>query len=223
MKLFAFLFNSSIGRKIAMALTGIFLISFLLVHCGVNAMIFLNDGGETFNVAAEFMGTNWLIRTVEIGLFVGLIWHIIQGLYLWNDNFKKRKTKYGQTAGNANSTWYSRSMGILGTLLLLFLIIHLKHFWVNSRFTDLITSGESDLFKEMKIVFEEPWVVVAYVVGCIALCYHLMHGFQSAFQSLGINHPAYNPIIRSMGMGFSLLVTILFIAMPVAMHFHIIE
>ena len=134
MKLFSFLFNSSIGRKIAMALTGIFLISFLLVHCGVNAMIFLNDGGETFNAAAEFMGTNWLIRTVEIGLFAGLFWHIFQGLFLWNDNYKKRKNKYAQSAGNANSTWYSRSMGLLGTLLLLFLIIHINHFWIGSRF-----------------------------------------------------------------------------------------
>lgn len=223
MKLFSFLFNSSIGRKIAMGLTGLFLISFLLVHCGVNAMIFFNDGGETFNAAAEFMGTNWLIRTMEVVLFAGLLWHIFQGLYLWNDNARKRKEKYGKSAGNENSTWYSRSMGLLGTLLLLFLIIHLKHFWVNSRFTDLITSGESDLYAEMKTVFQEPWVVAVYVLGCISLAYHLMHGFKSAFQSLGINHPAYNPIIASLGTGFSIVVSLLFAAMPLAMHFGIVE
>ena len=223
MKLFAFLFNSSIGRKIAMGLTGIFLISFLLVHCGVNSMIFLDDGGDTFNAAAEFMGTNWVIRTVEIGLFLGLFWHIIQGLFLWLDNSKKRNTKYGKSAGNANSTWYSRSMGILGTLLLFFLIIHIQDFWITSRLTDVITSGQTTLFDEMKEVFEEPWVVALYVGGCIALAYHLLHGFQSAFQSLGINHPAYNPIIKSAGIGFSIIVSVLFAAMPIALHFHIIE
>lgn len=223
MKLFAFLFNSSIGRKIAMGLTGIFLISFLLVHCGVNAMIFFNDGGDTFNEAAEFMGTNWVIRTVEIGLFAGLIWHIIQGLFLWNDNAKKRKIKYGRTAGNANSTWYSRSMGLLGTLLLFFLIIHIKHFWITSRLTDQITSGQTTLFAEMKTVFADGWVVIIYVLACISLAYHLLHGFASAFQSLGINHPAYNPIIKQLGICFSIVVSLLFAAMPVSMYFGFIE
>lgn len=221
MKVLSFLFNSSIGRKFAMALTGIFLITFLLVHCGVNATIFFNDGGETFNAAAEFMGTNWLIRTMEIGLFLGLLWHIFQGLWLWQNNGMRRKQKYGKSSGNANSTWYSRSMGLLGTLLLLFLVMHLKHFWVVSRFTDEITSGQETLYGEMMEVFgaEGIFAVVVYVLGCISLAYHLMHGFQSAFQSLGINHPAYTPIIKSAGFGFSILIPLIFAAMPLAMHF----
>lgn len=218
MKIFAFLFNSSIGRKFAMAITGIFLISFLAVHCGVNAMIFFNDGGEIFNEAAEFMGTNWVIRTMEIVLFAGLLWHIFQGLWLWFDNSNKRKQKYGKSSGNANSTWYSRSMGLLGTLLLLFLVIHLKDFWVVSRFTDEITSGQETLFNEMKEVFANGWAVSVYVLGCISLAYHLMHGFKSAFQSLGINHSAYNPIIAGLGNGFSIIVPLLFAAMPISMY-----
>lgn len=218
MKILAFLFNSSIGRKIAMALTGIFLISFLMVHCGVNAMIFFNDGGELFNEAAEFMGTNWIIRTMEFVLFGGLLWHIFQGLWLWMDNQKKRKNKYGKSSGNANSTWYSRSMGLLGTLLLLFLILHLKHFWVVSRLTDEIVSGNETLYGEMQEVFANGWVVLVYVLGCISLSYHLLHGFQSAFQSLGINHPAWTPIIKSAGNAFSFVVPLLFAAMPVAMY-----
>lgn len=218
MKIFAFLFNSSIGRKIAMALTGIFLISFLMVHCGVNAMIFFNDGGILFNEAAEFMGTNWIIRTMEFVLFGGLLWHIFQGLWLWMDNQKKRKNKYGKSSGNANSTWYSRSMGLLGTLLLLFLILHLKHFWVVSRLTDEIVSGNETLYGEMQEVFANLWVVVIYVLGCISLSYHLLHGFQSAFQSLGINHPAWTPIIQGAGNAFSFIVPLLFAAMPVSMY-----
>jgi succinate dehydrogenase / fumarate reductase cytochrome b subunit len=220
MKLFAFLFNSSIGKKILMALTGIFLISFLLVHCGVNSMIFFNDGGETFNTAAEFMGTNWVIRTIEIGLFAFLILHIFQGLYLWYENAQKRKNKYGKSSGNSNSTWYSRSMGLLGTLLLMFLVLHINHFWIGSRITGL---EQASLYEEMQSVFETGWVVVVYVAGCISLAYHLLHGFQSAFQSLGISHPAYTPMIKQLGNGFSILIPLLFAAMPVAMHFQFIQ
>ena len=93
MKLLSFLFTSSIGRKVLMAVTGLSLVAFLLVHCGINACIFFNDGGETFNAAAEFMAHNWLIRTAEVGLFGGLLIHIIQGLSLTLSNQTKRKEK----------------------------------------------------------------------------------------------------------------------------------
>ena len=132
------IFKSSIGKKIVMGLTGLFLISFLLVHCGINACIFLNDNGETFNKAAHFMGTNLFIRTAEIGLFLGLLIHIIQGLVLTYENNKKRPIKYAVNAGNQNSKWYSRSMGLLGTLLLIFLIIHMGDFWTHSRVPGLV-------------------------------------------------------------------------------------
>ncbi len=219
MKLLSFLFTSSIGRKVLMAVTGLSLVAFLLVHAGINACIFFNDGGETFNHAAEFMAHNWLIRSAEIGLFLGLLLHIVQGLSLTASNTQKRNSKYGASAGNANSKWYSRSMGILGSLLLIFLVMHLKHFWVVSRFTDAIqeTAG-STLFDEMVVVFADPLPVIVYVIGCISLAYHLLHGFQSAFQSMGINHPAYTPIIKSIGAGFSIIVPLVFAAMPIAMH-----
>ena len=219
MKLLSFLFTSSIGRKVLMAVTGLSLVAFLLVHCGINACIFFNDKGKTFNAAAEFMAHNWLIRSAEVGLFAGLLIHIIQGLALTFSNQTKRKEKYGANAGNANSKWYSRSMGILGSLLLIFLVMHLRHFWVVSRFTDAIqeTAG-STLFDEMIIVFTDPIPVIIYVIGCLSLAYHLLHGFQSAFQSMGINHPAYSPIIKSVGIAFSIIVPLVFAAMPIAMH-----
>lgn len=219
MKFFSFLFNSSLGRKYVMALTGIFLVTFLVVHVSVNACIYFNDGGETFNTVAEFFAHNWLIRAMEIVLFVLLILHVVQGFVLWASNSSKRKIKYGRNAANsANSTWYSRSMGLLGTLLLMFLVLHLAHFWVKSRLTDLITSGESTLFAEMQQVFSIEWVVIVYVLGCISLAYHLLHGFQSAFQSMGINHPVYTPMIRAVGAGFSLIVPLVFASMPIAMY-----
>ena len=201
-----------------MGITGLFLISFLVVHCGINACIFFDDGGETFNMAAEFMSTNWLIRSMEIVLFAGLLLHIFQGFYLWIFNADARKRKYAASAGDANSTWYSRSMGLLGTLLLLFLVIHLYHFWVPSRFTDQISSGKITLFEEMSLVFKNPIAVAIYVLGCISLAYHLLHGFQSAFQTLGLNHKSYTPIIKSFGAGFAVVVSAIFALMPIAMY-----
>ena len=213
--------NSSLGKKLLMAITGLFLISFLVIHCGLNATIFLNDGGVTFNEGAEFMGTNPLIRTMEIVLFVGLIYHIFYGLSLWLENKKKRPVAYAVIDGKANSTWYSRSMGLLGTLLLLFLIIHLKHFWYFSRLTDGLES--KTLYQEMQLVFESPIVVAIYVLGCISLGYHLLHGFQSAFQTLGWNHPKYTPAIKTFGAAYAIIVSIVFAAMPIALHFHLIK
>lgn len=213
--------NSSLGKKLLMAITGLFLISFLIVHCGLNATIFLNDGGETFNEGAEFMGTNPLIRTMEIVLFVGLIYHIFDGLKLWLENKKKRPVAYAMVDGKANSTWYSRSMGLLGTLLLLFLIMHLKHFWYFSRLTDGLEI--KTLYQEMQLVFESPLVVVVYVLGCISLGYHLLHGFQSAFQTLGWNHPKYTPGIKWFGAAYAIIISLLFAAMPIAFHFHLIK
>lgn len=211
-------FYSSIGRKFAMGITGLFLISFLLVHCTINALIFVNDGGETFNKAAEFMATNVFIRTMEVVLFLGIVWHIVEALILTMSNNKARPIKYEVTNGNANSKWYSRWMGLLGTLILMFLIIHLKHFWVVSRFTDHISSGEETLFQEMKEVFENLFIVVLYVLAMFSLAYHLMHGFASAFQSLGINHKKYTPVIRSLGTAFSVIVPLIFALMPIAIY-----
>lgn len=217
------LLNTSIGRKFAMGITGLFLISFLIVHCTINALIFVNDGGHLFNEAAEFMATNVLIRTMEIVLFVGIIWHIVEAVLLTLRNQKARPVKYTVTNGNANSKWYSRWMGLLGTLILMFLIIHLSHFWVVSRFTDHITSGEETLFDEMKEVFANPVIVFFYVAAMVSLAYHLMHGFQSAFQSLGLNHKTYTPLIKAIGFWFSIIVPLVFAAMPVAIYMEIIK
>lgn len=217
------LMKSSIGQKFIMGITGLFLISFLMVHCSVNALIFMNDSGETFNSAAEFMGTNIIIRTMEIVLFLGIIWHIVQALVLTLQNQKARPIQYEVHKGNANSKWYSRWMGLLGTLILMFLIIHLKHFWVVSRFTDHITSGEETLFEEMKEVFSNPFVVILYVLSMFSLAYHLLHGFQSAFQSLGLNHKTYTPIIKSVGFWFSIIIPLVFAMMPIAIYMGFIK
>ena len=215
------LFGSSLVKKYWMALTGLFLISFLLVHVTLNSFIFFNDGGVTFNTGAEFMAKNPIIRTMEIVLFIGLIAHIVDGLMLWSQNRAPRPIKYAKEKGSANRSWYSASMGILGTLILFFLIIHLWHFWVKSRITGLHNygvdaEGQENLYAVMVEVFQNPLVVVIYVLGCFSLFWHLLHGFKSAFQSLGLNHKRYNPIISFLGTAFSIVVPVLFALMPVS-------
>ena len=207
-----------------MALTGLFLITFLVVHAGVNAMIFWNDGGVTFNMVAHFFGTNIFIRTMEIVLFLGLIAHVVDGLMLWRQNRAARPVKYAMEKGSASRSWYSASMGILGTFILLFLILHLWHFWVKSRITGLDqwghdAAGQENLFAVMKETFSYGVAVVIYVLGCFSLFWHLLHGFKSAFQSLGLNHKRYNPIIAAFGVAFSIIVPTLFALMPVSMYF----
>jgi len=216
------LFSSSLGRKLMMALTGLFLISFLVIHCTINAMIFLNDGGKTFSYWGHFMGTNPIIRTLEIGLVAGFFIHIVQGLLLWRANHAARPVKYNVSKA-PNSTWYSRSMGMLGTLLLLFLILHTSHFWIPNR-TNQFTQGEElPLYKMMFDVFSNPWIVFLYVVGCVSLFWHLLHGFASAFQTLGLNHLKYNGIISLIGTAFAIVVPLIFALMPIAVYFRWVD
>lgn len=217
------MFKSSLGKKLVMGITGLFLISFLMVHCFLNSLIFMNDGGETFNLGAEFMAKNWVIRAMEIVLFGGLLWHIIQAAILTRENKKARPVAYAASNPSANSKWYSRSMGLLGTILLIFLIIHLRHFWVVSRFTDEITSGRETLFNEMKEVFSQLWVVILYCLAMVSLGYHLLHGFKSAFQTLGWNHVKYNAIIEKTGVIISIVLPVLFAAMPIAIYMGLIK
>ncbi len=230
-------FTSSIGKKFVMGFTGFFLIIFLIIHCFINGMIVFSDNGETFNHWASFMGTNWIVRVMEIGLFAGLILHIVQGLVLWAQNRRARPIKYLVNKPDANSKWYSRSMGLLGTLILIFLIVHLYHFWTPSRFGGMLgihTLEETtlgtynnqqvhNLYAEMLIVFKNPVVVIIYVLGMISLAWHLLHGFQSAFQTFGINHKKFNPIIKSIGVVYSILIPLLFALMPVAIYFKWIQ
>lgn len=216
-------FTSSIGKKLVMGLTGISLILFLVVHVGLNACIWAMDGGEMFNRAANFMGSNIIPRILEVGLFGGIFLHIIQGYMLTLQNRNKRSVGYEVGYGEG-SKWYSRSMAILGTLLLLFFIMHWKQFWIPSRFTGMeevqLPNGKMvhNLFALMKDTFQDLWVVILYVIGCISLGYHLAHGFQSAFRTLGVHNKRYNIMISSIGYGFAIIVPLAFAMMPVSFY-----
>jgi succinate dehydrogenase / fumarate reductase cytochrome b subunit len=214
--------QSSIGKKLVMGITGLFLITFLVVHVGCNSCIFVNDGGVLFNKVAHFMAHNILIRIMEVVLFAGIFIHMIQALILTIHNNKARPVKYAVADGKSNSKWYSRSMGILGSLLLIFFVVHWANFWIPTKIS-VFKGTEHDTFAHMKEVFANPIFVLIYMVGVVSLCYHLLHGFPSAFQTLGLNHRKYTPLIKKAGAIFSIVVCLLFAAMPITMYLGIIK
>jgi len=218
-------FTSSIGKKFVMAVTGLFLISFLIVHVGLNACIWANDNGSMFNRAAHFMGSTIVVRLMEVVLFIGFIIHIIQGWVLEVQNRQKRKQGYAVTLGNKGSKWYSRAMGLLGTLLFFFLVMHISHFWIPSRITPEVLGSNMErgvevhnLYGRMVEVFQNPVVVILYVLGCISLAYHLLHGFKSAFRTIGVHNNRYFSLIKATGYGFSIIVPLAFAMMPISFY-----
>lgn len=214
-----------------MALTGLFLISFLLIHVGLNSCIFYdlpifdhNDNGSMFNRAAHFMGASFVIRLMEFILFAGFIVHIIQGYAVEAKNRSRRNKGYKVPMGDRGSKWYSRSMALLGTLIFLFLIMHISHFWVPSRITGNLQEAEyrglevHNLYLRMFEVFQNPIIVILYLLGVLSLAYHLMHGFHSAFKTMGVYNKKYIALLKSVGFGFTIIVCLLFALMPISMY-----
>ena len=216
--------TSSIGRKLVMSLTGLFLISFLVIHLLGNLQLLLPDGGEAFNVYAKFMTTNPLIKFISIGLYLGILLHAIQGLLIVLSNKKAKGSKYAvQTL--ENGSWMSKNMGLLGTFILFFLCVHMGDFWFKMKFTDSIPMVTydgvmvKDLYTRVATAFSQLWIVVVYLIGMIALALHLWHGFQSAFTTLGVRHKKYTPLIKLMGIGFSITIPLLYAIIPIFMFF----
>lgn len=215
-------FTSSIGRKLIMSLTGLFLIIFLIVHLLGNLQLLANDGGETFNRYAYFMTTNPLIKTVSWGLYFFILLHAFLGFAIWNKNRVAKGSKYA-VSSNAKVTWASKNMALLGTLILAFIFIHMGDFWFKMKFTDQLAmvsvSGidvqVKDLYSQVAHTFANPLMVAAYVVGLITLGFHLWHGFQSAFQTLGLRHKKYTPIIETVGKIYAVVIPLAYIAIPV--------
>jgi succinate dehydrogenase / fumarate reductase cytochrome b subunit len=210
------LFTSSIGKKILMAFTGFFLISYLIVHATINAFIFFNDNGETFNTVASFMLHNYVVRILEVGLFAGFILHIVQGLILWKQNKSARKVSYKKQNYLKEINWNSRVMGWLGTFILLFLVMHLYHFWASTKNELYFNGPVINLYGQMKEIFTNPVWFVLYMIGLASLLFHLLHGFKSAFETFGINNKRWTPLIRGIGIFYSVAICLLFASMPLA-------
>jgi len=179
-------------------------------------MIFYDDSGVKFDAAASFMLHNYFIRFIELGLFAVFILHMVQGLLLWKQNMGARKIKYEKQNFPREIKWYSRYMGWLGTFLLLFLVMHLSHFWASTK-NELYFQGDPvNLYDKMRDIFTNPLWFTLYMIGLASLLFHLLHGFQSAFQTFGINHKRWSPIVRGIGVFYSIAICILFAMMPIA-------
>lgn len=221
------LFTSSIGKKLIMSLTGLFLVTFLAVHLAGNLQLLSSDNGKAFNIYTEFMSTNGFIQFVSKGLYFFIIAHTIQGLMLWSQNRKAKGSKYA-VSSTPNVSWASKNMALLGTFVLAFLLLHMGDFWFKIKFDpdafQMVSYEEvgypiKDAYSKVQVSFSKAWIVGAYIIGLIALGFHLRHGFQSAFQTLGLRHPKYTPIIKGLGLTIAILFPIGFAIIPLYMFF----
>jgi succinate dehydrogenase / fumarate reductase cytochrome b subunit len=245
-------FNSSLGKKLIMALTGLFLCTFLIVHLGGNLLLFSNDNGFGFNVYANFLTHFPPIEVIAYILYLSILVHALYAIILTVKNRKARPVGYAIQA-KSDASWSSKNMGLLGSILLLFIVIHMSDFWFGYHNdkkmgfkeyrTDLKTGTTTeadytpgyaefshsvstendteivrvkDLHARVVQIFSHLWYVVFYVIAMGALSFHLLHGFQSAFRTLGWVHRKYTPIVYGIGCWFfAVIIPLGFAAMPV--------
>jgi succinate dehydrogenase / fumarate reductase cytochrome b subunit len=217
------LFGSSLARKYWMAATGLFLCTFLVGHLlGNLQLIFITgeEGRQTFNEYALFMTTFPVVRILSILTMISIILHAVDGIMLARQNRAARPVRYVKENQAANASWASRKMALLGFVTLFFIIIHLRSFWFEMKFGSVPTYTVDgveykDLWTITVAAFEQWWYTAFYVVALIGLAFHLSHGAQSAFQTLGVNHPKYTPMIKTVMGAFAWLVPAGFIAVAV--------
>jgi succinate dehydrogenase / fumarate reductase, cytochrome b subunit len=213
MNKFTALYRSSVGKKIIMSLSGLFLCTFLVVHVVINLFLFKRDGGEMYNRYSEFMSTNPFIRVIEIVLFAGLIAHVISGVVVWLKNRTSRPVGYEMYRLRDNTTFTSRTPTLTASasLVAFFLVVHLKTFWVPNRFWETAPQSNYDL---VAAAFSDPVYSLFYIVALIFLAFHLRHGFQAGFQTLGLSDKRYKWLIDGVAVVFWLLIPLVFAAMP---------
>ncbi|AOR26089.1 Succinate dehydrogenase cytochrome b subunit [Formosa sp. Hel3_A1_48] len=210
--------KSSIGRKIAMALSAFFLMVFILQHFAINILSVFNP--DLFNEASHFMGNNPLVQFVlQPVLIFGVVFHFVMGFVLEFKNKASRNVSYAVNNGNANSTWMSRNMIYSGGFILIFLVIHFIDFWIPEINTKYVLGDSSGLladgsdyryFEELQHKFIPLWRVLLYCAGFVFLSLHLLHGFSSAFQSVGANNK-YTQALKGFGKAYAVLIPLGFI------------
>jgi succinate dehydrogenase / fumarate reductase cytochrome b subunit len=205
--------SSSIARKFAMALSALFLIIFLLIHVAVNMLSIFSE--DAFNTASHFMGTNPLVQFgMQPILVLGVVFHFVMGFIL---ELKNRKAvgvnSYAKNNGAANSSWMSRNMMYSGLAILAFIILHFIDFWIpeiSHKYIHSLPEDPTRYFHELQEKFVNPLRVSAYVIAFVFLALHLLHGFQSAFQSMGMNNK-YTKYVKSIGKAYAILIPLGFI------------
>jgi len=211
------LFRSSIGRKFAMALSALFLLIFLLQHFVINSLSVISP--SAFNEASYFMGYNPIIQFVmQPILAFAVFFHFIMGFILEIQNKKARPVKYAVNNPSENSSWMSRNMIWSGAVILGFLALHFADFWLpelNHKYVEFGSDDASRFYPELLERFKDPVRVGLYVFAFFLLMMHLLHGFQSAFQSIGANHRRYTPFIKAFGKVFAIVIPIGFMLIAI--------
>lgn len=211
--------NSSIGKKLLMAVTGSFLLIFLIVHLIGNITLFF--GADAFNGYVSALDVvKPLIRVIEVVLLAAFLLHIFNGVRLWIENKRARGVSYKVNGSSENSDVFSRTMFLSGSIVFIFLVSHLgTFFW---RFNVHDPNGLADTHQYFDIVvyfFGIWWYVLLYVIAMVLLGFHLNHGFQSAFQTFGWNHKKYFPVIQKIGTLYALIMSAGFASMPIYFFF----
>ncbi|MFY0253972.1 succinate dehydrogenase cytochrome b subunit [Chitinophaga sp. 30R24] len=220
-------FNTSIGKKLLVGATGFFLCSFVLVHLAGNLQLLKDDDGKAFNTYAAFMGHNSLIQFIAWGLKIVILLHAYVAIQLTFSNRAARPVKYAVNPGNQTSSWFSRQMAIMGSILFIFIVIHLVQFWgqfhygqISTKTYEGVAEPLKDLYWLSYDVFKHGLFVVIYVIAMIALSFHLIHGFKSACQTFGLNHKKYNGLLSFIGIWvFGVAIPIGFAIIPVVIYF----
>jgi len=210
--LFNFL-ESSIGKKFVMAATGLFIVLFLIEHLIGNLLLLAGDNGKIFMEYMEIMASSYNIpiRIIEIGLFIFILYHIVNGIRLWWINRNTRDTKYSVNNPSENSSFFSRFMVQSGSIIFIFLVIHLRTFFIPYR----LGNPDNTMYEGVVEAFSSPWYSGFYLAALVLLAFHLVHGVQSAFQTLGLNHKKYTPLIKKLGIIFSILICAGFALIPI--------
>ena len=216
------LIKSSLAKKYWMSATGLFLCTFLIGHLVGNLQLLLppDEALVVFNEYARFMTTNPLIKILSYLTYFSILFHAVDGILLVIQNKKARPVQYAYNKPSANSSWASRNMGLLGAVVLFFIIVHMRSFWYEMHFGSIALdiNGNKDLYTITTAAFQELWYVVMYVICMIAIAFHLSHGFASAFQSIGANHAKYTPVVKKVGAAFGILIPLAFAIIPVFLY-----
>ena len=215
--------QTTLAKKHVMALTGLFLCLFLVTHLAGNLQLLLpaEQAQVQFNWYAKFLSSLIIIKVIAWLLFASIAAHAIYALILTLKSKQASGDSYLYDTRKEASPWYARWMGILGTIILLFLIIHLKDFWYEYNFGTLPSDsqGRKDLYTIVVSAFSRWWYVVLHVIAFIALGYHLLHGFFSAFRTLGVYHRRYSRWLYYLGIGYTVVITLGFIMIPIYLFF----
>ncbi|HOK99013.1 MAG TPA: succinate dehydrogenase cytochrome b subunit [Bacteroidales bacterium] len=209
-------FNSSIGKKLMMALMGLFLAVFLVVHLSINLLVLKNDGGESYQKAVEFMTSNVLIKIMEVFLFGSFALHIIYGIILQIQNWLARPVRYVKT-NHSQTSFFSKYMIHTGLIIFIFLIIHFMNFYFVKLGWVAIPEGAThrhDFYNMVINLFKNPFYSWLYIIFMVLMGFHLHHAIQSAFQTMGWNHPIYTPIVKFIGVAYAILIPLGFAFIP---------